>query len=66
MIEFAKMRYNLLGQVEHWFRGANAAEVDDAVLARSLNKAPSPTAFRTSFERRTASCATPSERQSQS
>ena len=40
MVEFAKMRYNLLGNADHWFPGNNAAEFDEAALCKSLEANP--------------------------
>ncbi len=38
MLEYAKMRYNLLGNGSHWFPGANAEEVEKYDLSKCLTK----------------------------
>jgi predicted aldo/keto reductase-like oxidoreductase len=40
LIEWGKMRYNLLGNANHWFPGNSAAEINDAALAPALTHSP--------------------------
>jgi len=40
LVEWGKMRYNLLGQAGHWFPGANAAHIEDKKLLPILQKSP--------------------------
>jgi predicted aldo/keto reductase-like oxidoreductase len=40
MLEYGKMRYNLLGNGGHWFGGLNAANIDQWDLAAALKNSP--------------------------
>ena len=40
MIEFAKMRYNLLGNASHWFPGRNAAEFKADEIRKAVENSP--------------------------
>jgi hypothetical protein len=40
LVDFGKMRYNLLGNAGHWFPGENAAEFDDAELVAAVGGNP--------------------------
>lgn len=40
MVEFGKMRYNLMGNGGHWFPGRNAGSFDEAALKKALAASP--------------------------
>ncbi len=40
LVAFGKMRYNLMGQAEHWFPGQPATDIDDEVLKPFLKNSP--------------------------
>ena len=37
MIEYGKMRYNMLGNADHWFPGNKAGNLDTDALASTLS-----------------------------
>lgn len=40
MVEYGKLRYNLLGNGGHWFPGLNAEKLDELDLSQTLAKSP--------------------------
>lgn len=40
LVDWAKMRYNLLGQGDHWFPGENSGKVEAHNLTKTLENSP--------------------------
>jgi uncharacterized protein len=40
MVEYGKLRYNLLGNGGHWFPGLNAEKLDELDISKALDKSP--------------------------
>lgn len=40
LVEFGRMRYNLLGQADHWFPGKNSSAFSDEEIKRALSASP--------------------------
>ena len=40
MVEYGKMRYNMLGNADHWFPGNKSGDLDETAIAAAVKKSP--------------------------